>query len=427
MRALVVGLAVSGRAAVDALRADGNEVVAYDARSGAAAGVEADRVVTGEWSPALLDGVDLVVPSPGVPETAAPVADALAAGLDVWSELELGWRRLSPAPPTGAVTGTNGKTTIVELVSAMLVASGLDAAAVGNIGEPISGSASVGHDALVVEASSFQLRFIDRFAPDAAVLVNFAPDHLDWHPDVTAYAAAKARIFENMTDVSPVIYDADDEGAARIVAAHRGRLVPVSGSRRIERSGPVGESMWLAGHRISTADLVRSDPIMLVDMAAAAELAAALGATGEGIVTGALGYTAGRHRREIVSSSGGVTWVDDSKATNPHAALAAIESYPSVVLIAGGRAKGLDIRPLAAAGHVRAVVAIGESAPVLLEERPDALTADSMDEAVERAAAIAREGDVVLLAPGCASFDMFDSYGHRGDVFAEAVRRRLGE
>jgi UDP-N-acetylmuramoylalanine--D-glutamate ligase len=156
-------------------------------------------------------------------------------------------------------------------------------------------------------------------------------------------------------------------------------------------------------------------------------LAAALGATGEGIVTGALGYTAGRHRREIVSSSGGVTWVDDSKATNPHAALAAIESYPSVVLIAGGRAKGLDIRPLAAAGHVRAVVAIGESAPVLLEERPDALTADSMDEAVERAAAIAREGDVVLLAPGCASFDMFDSYGHRGDVFAEAVRRRLGE
>jgi UDP-N-acetylmuramoylalanine--D-glutamate ligase len=166
---------------------------------------------------------------------------------------------------------------------------------------------------------------------------------------------------------------------------------------------------------------------MLVDLAAAAELASALGATSDGIATAAMSYRSGRHRREVVLTADGITWVDDSKATNPHAAMAAIESYPSVVLIAGGLAKGLDIRPLATADQVRAVVAIGESAPVLVAERPGTLTAKSMGEAVERAAAIARRGDVVLLAPGCASFDMFDSYGHRGDVFAEAVRRRMGE
>lgn len=425
MRVLVVGLAVSGRAVAGLLREQGHDVVAYDTRADVSAGVDEVEVHTGDWDSRLLDGVDLVVPSPGVPETSQPLVDALARDLAVWSELEVGTRRLSRTP-IAAVTGTNGKTTITELVASMLTASGLDAPAVGNIGEPVSGPSALDRDALVVEASSFQLRFIDEFAPDAAVLINFAPDHLDWHPDVAAYAAAKARIFENMTVDAPVVYDVDDGGAAGIVSSSSSRLVGVSGVRRVADSGPDGDAMWLAGNKVSLVDLPRRDPVMLVDLAAAAETASALGATPTGIVTAALGYTPGRHRREVVLSAGGVTWVDDSKATNPHAALAAIGSYRSVVLIAGGRAKGLDIRPLATAPEVRALVAIGESAGLLVEARPDAATARSMEEAVEWAATIARDGDVVLLAPGCASFDMFDSYGQRGDVFAAAVRRRMG-
>lgn len=425
MRALVIGLAVSGRAAIELLRSDGWDVAAYDARPGAGEGVTADVVRTGLWDRDLLDGVDLVVPSPGVPETASPLVDCLASGVTIWSELELGMRRLGTTP-VAAITGTNGKTTITELVSAMLTASGIDAHAIGNIGEPASGPGALGHEVVVVEASSFQLRFIDEFAPDAAVVINFAPDHLDWHVDVAAYAAAKARVFENMSQEAPVLYDADDAGAAGIVSASSSRLVGVSGTRRIGDSGPEGDKMWLAGNRVALADLPRRDPVMLVDLAAAAGVATALGATPAGIVTAALGYSPGRHRREVVLSVDGVTWVDDSKATNPHAALAAIGSYESVVLIAGGRAKGLDIAPLATAEPVRALVAIGESAGTLVSERPGSVIAASMEEAVDRAAEMARAGDVVLLAPGCASFDMFDSYGHRGDVFAAAVRRRVG-
>jgi UDP-N-acetylmuramoylalanine--D-glutamate ligase len=150
-----------------------------------------------------------------------------------------------------------------------------------------------------------------------------------------------------------------------------------------------------------------------------------MGATADGIVTAAVAYQPGRHRREVVAQIGGVTFIDDSKATNPHAALAAIGAYSSVVLIAGGRAKGLDIRPLARAESVRGLVAIGESAEELLSERRDAVGAATMGEAVDRAISLSDPGDVVLLAPGCASFDMFDSYGHRGDIFAAAVREKV--
>jgi UDP-N-acetylmuramoylalanine--D-glutamate ligase len=426
MRALVIGLAVSGRAAVELLRSDGYEVVAYDARADALDGVRADIRYSGAWSPEFLDGVDLVVPSPGVAEAAPPLVDAIARRIEIWSELELGTRRF-PDVPMAAITGTNGKTTITEITAEMLRRSGIDAAAVGNIGDPVSGAGAVDRGALVVEASSFQLRFIDAFTPDVAVLINFAPDHLDWHPDVAAYAAAKARIFENMDADAPVIYDVDDEGASRIVQASRSRLVGVSGLRRVGSSGPDRTAMWLAGAAVPLADLPRRDPVMLVDLAAAAEAAAALGASDDAIAVTARDFVPGRHRRETVITAGGVTWINDSKATNPHAALAAISAFSSVVLIAGGRAKGLDITPLATAPQVRALVAIGESAPDLLAARPDAIAASSMEEAVDKAAALARAGDVVLLAPGCASFDMFASYGHRGDVFVAAVRQRVGD
>lgn len=423
MRVLVIGLAVSGRAAASALQSHGETVVGYDARPDAAEGVALDDAHLGEWDRRLLHGVDLVVPSPGVAETSRIMADVLAAGVGVWSELELGARYLE-GTPMAAITGTNGKTTVTEIAAAMLVESGVDAAAVGNIGDPIS--ASGGRDALVVEASSFQLRFIDRFEPEAAVIVNFAPDHLDWHPDVAAYGAAKTRIFENMAPDAPVVFDAEDAGAAALVSSSASRRVGVSGSARLTASGRSGERLHLGDAVIAIGDLQRRDPTMLVDLAAAAEAALALGATTEGVAAAAVSYAPGKHRREIVAASGGVTFVDDSKATNPHAALAAIAAYPSVVLIAGGKAKGLDISPLARAESVRHLIAIGEGAADLVAARPDAITAETMDEAVERAIAASHPGDVVLLSPGCASFDMFDSYGHRGEVFATAVRQRVG-
>ena len=425
MTVLVIGLAVSGKAALELLREQGERVVAYDRRPEATVGIDADEVYTGDWDPSFLGGVDLVVPSPGVPETSQVMADVLSSGVPVWSELELGYRRLGGIP-LAAITGTNGKTTVTELAAAMLVESGVDAAAVGNIGDPITGRGVADHDVLVVEASSFQLRFIDSFRPSAAVIVNFAPDHLDWHPDVAAYGAAKSRIFEHMEDDDLLVFDAADPGAAGLVASAVARRVGVTGHERQGGSGPEGPTMYLAGATVSLDDLKRTDSVMLVDLAAAAETARALGATAEGIAAAAVAYQPGRHRREVVARVGGVTFIDDSKATNPHAALAAIGAYPSVVLIAGGRAKGLDIRPLARADSVRGLVAIGESAEELLSERRDAVGAATMGEAVDRAISLSDPGDVVLLAPGCASFDMFDSYGHRGDVFAAAVREKVG-
>ncbi len=423
MTVLVVGMAVSGRSALELLRTQGEQVIAYDVRPEAAEAVEADAIHTGAWDRRLLQGVDLVVPSPGVPETSPLMADVLESGVPVWSELELGYRSLGGVP-MAAVTGTNGKTTVTEMTAAMLVASGIDATPVGNIGDPITGATV--HEALVVEASSFQLRFIDSFCPDVAAVVNFAPDHLDWHPDIGAYGAAKCRIFEHMAAGAPLVFDATDAGAAGLVASARATRIGVSGYERLGTSGPAGLNLLLAGAEVALGELRRSDSVMLVDLAIAAETARALGATSEGIVAAALAYEPGRHRREVVVSAGGVTFIDDSKATNPHAALAAIDAYSSVILIAGGRAKGLDIRPLANAESVRGLVAIGESADDLLRARNDAVSAETMDEAVGRAISLSGRGDVVLLAPGCASFDMFDSYGHRGDVFAAAVRERVG-
>ena len=425
MTALVIGLAVSGKAALDSLKEKGERVAAYDRRPEATVGIEADAVHTGDWDPSFLLGVDLVVPSPGVPETSQVMADVLSSGIPVWSELELGYRGLDGVPVV-AITGTNGKTTVTELTAAMLLESGVDAAAVGNIGEPITGRGAADHDVLVVEASSFQLRFIDSFRPVAAAIVNFAPDHLDWHPDVATYGKAKSRIFENMAQDDLLVFDAADPGAVGLVASARASRVGVTGHERQGDSGPEGSTMYLAGATVSLSDLERTDSVMLVDLAVAAEAARALGATAEGIAAAAVAYQPGRHRREVVARVGGVTFIDDSKATNPHAALAAIGAYASVVLIAGGRAKGLDIRPLARAESVTGLIAIGESAAVLLSERRDAVGAATMGEAVDRAISLSGPGDVVLLAPGCASFDMFASYGERGDIFAAAVRQKVG-
>jgi len=420
MTALVIGAAVSGRAAVPLLRADGEKVVVYDHDPAAATALDADEVHVGEWQASYLDGVDLVVASPGVPEGAPPIAAALAAGIPVWSELELGFRHAGL--PVIAVTATNGKTTVTEAAAEMLVASGVRAAAVGNIGDPISGV--VGHDldVLVVEASSFQLRFVDAFHAEAAVLLNVAPDHLDWHGSFERYAAAKRRVLERQTPDDVVVFDADDAGAVAAVEGATARRVPVSGTHRPAGGwGLDGGDLVVGDAVIPITGLPRADAVMLVDLAAAATAAMHLGATPQGVAAAAAAYHPGRHRREVVGTWDGVTWVDDSKATNPHAALAAIRSYDSVVVIAGGRAKGLDVGAIPLEPNVRRVLAIGEAAGDLAATGGPVTVVAGMEEAVAEAARIARPGDTVLLAPACASFDMFRSYAERGDRFAAAV------
>jgi UDP-N-acetylmuramoylalanine--D-glutamate ligase len=430
MRALVIGAAVSGRAAARLLDAQGHEVIVYDRSGDAAEGVRAESRHSGAWDRQLLNGIDLVVVSPGVPEHAPPVADALAAGVTVWSEIELAARSIEA--PMGAVTATNGKTTVTEIAALCLQRSGLRSAAVGNIGAPLSDAVDDDWDALVVEASSFQLRFIDSFHPVGAVLLNVAPDHLDWHGSLEAYTAAKQRVFEHQTADDVLVYDADDPGAAAAVASARSRLVPVSAGR-IPATGGAGVTDGVLTVPMSDGTLEvpvdglwRSDGAMLVDLAAGAALASHLGGTVEGAAAAIDEYRPGHHRRELVATVGGVAFVNDSKATNPHAAVAAIGAYPSVVLIAGGRAKGLDVSGLGDEPGVRHVVAIGEAAPAVLAGSAPGSRAADMDEAVAIAASVAHPGDTVLLAPGCASFDMFDSYGERGEAFAAAVRRLTG-
>ncbi len=423
MTTLVVGAAASGRAAITLLRSQGDKVVIYDANPDALDGIEADVAHGGAWDPALLDGVDLVVASPGVAEHAPPIADALEAGLPIWSELELGYRHIRV--PIMAVTATNGKTTIVEVAAAMLAESGLRSAAVGNIGVPLSSVDDSDLDVLVVEASSFQLRFVETFHAQAAVLLNVAPDHLDWHRTMERYIAAKQRILERQTLEDIAVFDADDPGARLAVGSAASRRVPVSGTSVPAGGWGVADGMLRVGDaRIRLADLARADAAFAVDIAAAAAGALHLGADPGAVEDAARHYRPPAHRRQVVGSWDGVTWVNDSKATNPHAALAAIRAYPSVVLIAGGRDKGLDVSPLAMEPHLRAVIAIGEAATALVSASSRTVVARTLEEAVALADAAARPGDTVLLAPGCASFDMFSSYGDRGSRFVAAVLQR---
>jgi len=418
---LVLGAAVSGVAAARLARRLGNEVVAYDRSDEAVTMLreEGFPVHSGAWDDRSLEGVDRVVASPGFPETSAPIQRALAAGIPVVSELEFGALHL-PAPYV-AVTGTNGKTTITTVITDMLNASGVTAVAAGNIGTPVCDLSASAASVFVLEASSFQLRFIDRFHPVAAGIVNIAADHLDWHGTAEAYARAKARIFTNMSGEDLIVYNADDDGATAAIATATCATMPVSGVRVPEGgAGPSGDALVIGGRRHRVAS---TDPTWMVDLVMSAVIAGAVGATEEGIGSVLSSFHSGEHRRRVVARIDGVAWIDDSKATNPHAARAAASAYPSVILLAGGRNKNLDLSTVAP-DTVRHVVAFGEAGPEVAGavDRPVTVVPD-LAGAVEAAARIARPGDTVLLAPGCASFDEFESYAARGDRFANLVEQ----
>jgi len=436
--ALVVGFARTGRAIARVLAAGGTEVVVVEdaptdeaRRAASELGVELVGAPPPARAAALAAAAEIVVPSPGVPPHHPALGGVPAE--KVVSEIELAWEigraRLL------AVTGTNGKTTVTSLATEMLVRSGIRARAAGNIGTPLIEVLAEGTEEVVVaEVSSFQLAFTHRFHPAVAAYLNFSPDHLDWHPDLAHYAAAKARIFANQAEGDVAVANAEDPVTLSAAAAGRARLVSFGlgdGDYREVAGRLLGPGGIVVAH---VDELARAFPHDRRNGLAAAAVAAAAGASTGGIRAALLAARPLPHRVALVGSRAGVRFYDDSKATTPAAVAAALEGFDSVVLIAGGRNKGLDLGEIAVAvrdrqratgaPRLRAVVAIGEAAaeveaalaPLAPVER-----ADSMEEAVRRAAAHARAGDAVLLSPGCASFDWYRSYAERGEDFARAV------
>jgi UDP-N-acetylmuramoylalanine--D-glutamate ligase len=424
-------MGLSGEAVTRHLRERGARVVAVDdaptddaRRRAAAAGVELADVSGPERLRELVAAADVVVPSPGVRESHPVFALAHELRRPVRGEVELGarWARR----PLVAITGTNGKTTVTELVARMLVGSGVRAISAGNIGVPLSDAVRRDVDVVVVEVSSFQLRFTDTFHPAVAVWLNLAEDHLDWHADMESYAAAKARVWANQDPDDVAVANADDPVVMRWAADAPSRVVTFGLRQPADYHVRDGDLRGPDGPLVAVADLPRALPHDLANYMAAAAAAQAAGARPDGVAAALRQPSALPHRVALVAESGGVRWYDDSKATNPHAALAALAGFDCSVLIAGGRNKGLDLTPLrAAAGRVRAVVALGEAGPdvdaAFAGLRP-VVAAQTMEEAVRAAASVAQPGDAVLLSPACASFDLYGSYAERGDDFARAVR-----
>ena len=454
-RALVVGFARSGTAVARVLTALQCEVVAVDdapSPSGRAiAGALGVELVTAPSEGDLrrmVGAVDLVVASPGVPPT-HPVFAVAPPGITV-SEIELAYRLAAGGPSIVAVTGTNGKTTVTSLVTAMLARSGVATRAAGNIGFPlVEAVVEPGLDVVVAEVSSFQLALTSSFRPAVGAWLNLAEDHLDWHRDFAQYAAAKERIWANQGEHDVAVANAEDPEVSARARRSRGRLVTfglVSGDYREDGEhllGPGGEVLALR------SDLRRDLPHDRANALAALAIALAAGADLASCVDGLRAAEPLAHRVELVARVGDVEYYDDSKATTPAAVVAALAGFRSVVLVAGGRNKGVDLGAIAAyvrdgvrtggevdgvsggGRHVllRGVVAMGESASELQQAfAPDwpVVVVHSMDEAVAQASRLALPGDVVLLSPGCASFDWYGSYEERGADFVRAVLELVG-
>jgi UDP-N-acetylmuramoylalanine--D-glutamate ligase len=436
-RAVVVGAGVAGAGSARALSAEGASVLVTEARpdgdlpSLAALRASGIEVRAGGHDPSHLDGATLLVTGPGVPPDAEVFRWARERGLPVWGEMELG-ARLARSPYL-AVTGTNGKTTVTSMIEACLRAGGYDALACGNIGLSFPEAAREERDVLVVEVSSFQLALQESFHPTISVLLNVAPDHLDWHGTFESYVEAKERIHALQTGTDVHVGNRDDPVAAEI-SSRAGCLL------RWFRTGPPdeGEVGYVGDELIAHVDGVHGLGAIdgeragyREDAAAAAAVALAYGVDPAAAAAALAGFRPGPHRGEVVATVDGVRFVDNSKATNVHAAAAAIDGAGDAVLIAGGRAKGVDLSPLKAhAGRLRAVIAIGESATGVVDVFegvvPTTLAA-SIEEAVRDAFAAAVAGDTVLLAPACASWDQFANYVERGERFAAAARSLRAE
>ena len=437
-RVVVAGIGVTGTAVARVLADRGAQVVVVDGGSAdrqlaaqdelSALGIEV-RLGTSE-----LPAADLVVASPGWRLDNAMFVQARQRGIDVIGEPELA-RRLETRPTTWlGVTGTNGKTTTVGMLEAILVAAGIRAVAAGNVGLPLveAVATSPPYDVLAVEISSQQLAWSDDLGFAAAAVLNIADDHLDWHDTLDNYVLAKTRIWTSGVAIGNLdddrVRDVLPSGAVTFAVEDRTARYGVEAGVLVDRS--TGEDL------ISADDLQVRGNHNVSNALAAAALAREIGVTAAAVRAGLAGFAPGGHRNALVATVDGVAYVDDSKATNPHAAAASLAAYPSVVWVAGGLLKGTDVEPLVAAHHarLRAVVLIGRDrqllADALARHAPDVPVVDvgtpdteAMSQVVRQAAALARPGDTVLLAPSAASWDMFRDYAQRGDLFAEAVRQ----
>jgi len=441
-RALVVGLAVTGQSVARQLVGRGHRVVAVDdrpspaiRRAASALGIELVEAPSPELLHALVAGADVVLPSPGVASRHPVFALAAARRVPVWSEFELAarWSDL----PIVAITGTNGKTTVTTLVAEMLQRSGRATVAAGNTDLPLVDALDRGLDLVVVEASSFRLQLTETFRPRVGTWLNVAEDHLDWHRSMADYVTAKARIWACQGPGDVAVANADDAAVVDQARRAPARVVWFSVAEP-----PAGVAAWWWDRAIGVlrgpdgplapvAELPRRLPHDLANALAATATAVAAGAPPDTCAAVLRGFAGLAHRVALVAEAGGVRWYDDSKATTPASVRAAVAGFDSVVLLAGGRNKGLDLAVLAeTVPPVRAVVAMGESATEVASAFEGlgvpVREAASMADAVEAAGALAQPGDAVLLSPGCASFDWYRDYAERGDDFARLVLERTG-
>jgi UDP-N-acetylmuramoylalanine--D-glutamate ligase len=463
MHITVAGLGVSGVSAARALAGLGASVTVVDggdseALRERAASLEGIDVRLGD-AETLPEGTELVVTSPGWKPTSPLFAAAAEAGVDVVGDVEIAWRLRGPdAPPWLAVTGTNGKTTTTQMLASILRAAGLRTMAVGNIGTPIIDIVLGGerYDVLAVELSSYQLHWAPSLRAHSAAVLNLAPDHLDWHGSMEAYARDKGRIYEgnrvacvynvDATDkpsTEDLVREADVEEGCRAIGFTLGTPGPsqlgVVEGILVDRAF-VENRQKNAQELAEVSDVNPPAPHNIANALAAAALARAFGVPAKAVRDGLRAFRPDAHRIEHVADIDGVAYVDDSKATNTHAAEASLAAYESIVWIAGGLAKGATFDELVtrSAKRLRGVVLIGADRALIREalarhapEVPlvdlDRTDTGAMLAAVREARALSKQGDTVLLAPACASMDMFVNYNKRGDAFADAVRELASE
>lgn len=438
---LVLGMGVTGVSCARFLRRQGAAFALADTRAEPPGYASLERefadcaLHTGEPDPAVLDGIDRLLLSPGIARGHPFVQQAEARGIEVIGDIELFARHANA--PVIAVTGSNGKSTVTALLAALLEHAGLNAPAGGNLGTPaLDLLQTPPPDAYVLELSSFQLESTDSLAPAAAAVLNVSEDHMDRYPDLSAYAAAKARIYRQ---AGCRVVNRDDPAVRAMSGADETAVItfgaddPPDGHFGLRDYG--GEPWLVRGRH----PLLAVDALKLVgrhnwsNALAALALARGFGIEPERLIGRLADFAGLPHRCQWVAESGGVRWINDSKATNVGAARAAIASMPgAVILIAGGDGKGADFRALreAVSDKVRAALLLGRDAPALasaLQDVTECRSVGDMETAVAGAAGLARPGDTVLLAPACASLDMFRDYTERGEVFARCVREAVGQ
>jgi UDP-N-acetylmuramoylalanine--D-glutamate ligase len=440
-RVLVVGLARTGVASALFCAAHGAKVTATDTRTENAIGEVLHQLramgvhleLGGHREEQIL-GQELIIPSPGVPADAPLLKSARAKGIAIWSEIELADRFLSGR--LVGITGSNGKTTTTSLIAHVLRSTRIPTILAGNIGTPMISLVEQTNDSTitVVELSSFQLELIESFRPNISVFLNLTPDHLDRHHTLEAYGAAKARIFENQTETDSAVLNADDAASTKYAPA-KPQLFWFSRKQRVAQGAFVREHEIIFRREgkeeavLNLADIPLAGAHNVENVLAAVAATRIAGADAAAIAKGVRSFSGVEHRLEFVAEIGGVRYYNDSKATNVDATLKALDAFPGRILVViGGKDKGSDYAVLQKLLREKAILAllIGAAAEKIEKQIAGSVAierAGTVERAVEIASHAARPGDVVLLAPACASFDQFENYEHRGRVFKDLVRQ----